>query len=95
MELYNRDVLENHYKNILKQNKEKLMHGGSGDTFLVSPELDTRMSIALLIRIENTVSDNIKAYLDEIKEMEPDLYIYPKEDFHITVLDILSANSSK
>ncbi len=89
MNIYNKRKLETHYCNIYKQNKSKLLQGGVGDVFLVSPETDARMSLALLIRIDESISEKIYEFLEKIKAVEPDLYFYPKEDFHITVMDIL------
>ncbi len=89
MEIYNRQRLETHYCNIYEQNKAKLLQGGVGDVFLVSPENDARMSLALLIRIDEGVSGKIYEALEKIKAIEPDLYFYPKKDYHITVIDVL------
>lgn len=89
MKIYNKNELDFHYKNIYEKHKEKLLKGGVGDKFLTSPDIDTRMSLVLLIRISKAISEKISLYLNEIKAIEPDLYFYPKEAFHITVMDIL------
>ncbi len=89
MDIYNKRRLETHYCNIYKQNRSKLLQGGVGDVFLVSPETDARMSLALLIRIDESISGRIYESLEKIEAVEPNLYFYPKEDFHITVMDIL------
>lgn len=89
MQIYHKEELSNHYKKIYEQNKEKLLQGGTGDAYLITPETDTRMSIALVIRIDRQVSNEIKKYLEEVRRTEPNLYFYPEEDMHITVLDIL------
>ena len=89
MEIYKKQELDEHYNKIFLQNRQKLLSGGIGDPFLTAPEADTRMALALLIRIGPEVSANISRYLEELKKAEPGLYYYPDEDFHITVMDIL------
>ncbi len=95
MKIYQKDVMELHYMRIYERSKEKLLQGGVGDQFLLSPEKDTRMSLALLIRISAEISEKICAYLNDLRSSEPDLYYYPKEDFHITVMDILSGKPNR
>lgn len=89
MELYHEAILKEHYDHILEQNKEILLNGGHGDSFLLSPETDARMAVALLIRAKGEASEKITDYLQEMKKAEPELYYYPPQDFHVTVLDIL------
>lgn len=89
MELYHETILKEHYDHIFEQNKEILLNGGHGDSFLLSPKTDARMAVALLIRIKGEVSEKIADYLQEMKKTEPELYYYLPQDFHITVLDIL------
>lgn len=59
------------------------------DGYLVHPQRDTRMALALVIRIAPPICDQIEAFLDELKRLEPELYYYPAKDLHITVMDIL------
>lgn len=89
MELYHETILKEHYDHIFEQNKDILLKGGHGDSFLLSPKTDARMAVALLIRAKGEVSEKIADYLQEMKKTEPELYYYPPQDFHITVLDIL------
>ena len=84
-----RQELENFYNKILEDNREKLLQGGNIDKFLLSEKDDTRMSLALLIRIEQSISSAIINYINELKDIEPNLYYYPAQNFHITVMDIL------
>ena len=88
MFLYKPEKLEKHYQNIFDQNKEILLQGGKGDEYLLHPDTDTRMALTLVIRVKEC-TEQIEAYLGKVKEIEPDLYYYPKTDLHITVLDIL------
>lgn len=89
MKIYNKEKLDNHYNNILKSNTGKILLGGDGDTLLNDAKKDARMSLVVLIRPSSTIRNNIVRHLEELNFSEPDLYYYPPEDFHITVMDIL------
>ena len=60
MNLYNENILKEHYDHILAQNKEILLKGGHGDSFLLSPKTDARMAVAFLIRVKGEVSEKWK-----------------------------------
>ena len=53
------------------------------------------MSLDILIRMTPYISDKIEKCIFELKNIEPDLYYYPNTDFHVTVLDILKAESNR
>ena len=89
MLLYKQEKLKKHYRNIFEQNREVLLQGGRGDEYLLEPEKDTRMALTLVIRVKGECTKQIKAYQEVLQAIEPDLYYYPTEDLHITVLDIL------
>ncbi len=89
MRIYDKDKLDNHYTNILKSNTDKIMSGGVGDTLLYDAKNDARMSLVVLIRMTSNITNNIVRHMENLKLLEPDLYYYPHEDFHITVMDIL------
>ncbi|ORX80325.1 hypothetical protein BCR32DRAFT_293892 [Anaeromyces robustus] len=96
MSSYNREILEQHYNiNIYERNKQKLLSGGIGDKYLENAKNDDRMSLALLIRIKSSISEKIEKCITELKTIEPNLYYYPKSDFHITVMDILKGESNR
>lgn len=57
---------------------------------------DTRMGLTVTIRpcVENEgleVSENIERFIKELAIVEKEQYYYPKEDFHITLLDLIVA----
>ena len=96
MNIYNKEKLDNHYNiNIFQKSKEKLLSGGKGDDFLKNVKNDNRMSLVLLIRISPEISDKIEECISELKNIEPNLYYYPKSDFHITVIDILKGEENR
>ena len=90
MNIYNKEKLDEHYNiNIFQKNKEQFISGGIGDKSLNNAKNDNRMSLDLLIRIPSEISDKIEECISELKNIEPNVYYYPKTDFHITVIDIL------
>ena len=95
MRIYDKDKLDNHYNNILKSNTDKIMRGGIGDALLHDAKNDARMALVVLIRISSDIKNSITGYMEELKLLEPDLYYYPQEDFHITVMDILKGERGR
>ena len=96
MNIYSKENLDIHYdKNIYEKNKQKLLKGGTGDKFLINAKNDNRMSLVLLIRIASEISNKIEKCISKLKNIEPDLYYYPKTDFHITVIDILKGEENR
>ena len=94
--IYSKEKLNEHYdKNILERNKQKIFSGGSGDKFLKTAKNDNRMSLVLLIRISPELGDEIEKCISELKTIEPNAYYYPKNDFHITVIDILKGEENR
>ncbi len=96
MEKYNSKMLDQHYiDNILLANKEKILSGGKGDSFLINASEDDRMALVLLIRIPQDITGHIEKCINEIKKIEPSLYYYSCSDFHITVIDILRGKTGR
>lgn len=89
MKYYNKQGLTELYNNILNQNKNKLLLGGIGDSFLTSSTIDERMALALVFRPSTEIADKLATHLDQIRNIEPDIYFYPTQDLHVTVIDIL------
>lgn len=63
------------------------------DALLNSPS-DNRFGISLIIRPPEEIRNVIQKFLNILEEAEPHQYYYPKSDFHITVMSIISCNSS-
>ena len=96
MKIFNKEKLDELYnKNIFEANKEKLLAGGNGDKFLETAKEDNRMSLVLLIRISPEISDKIEKCINELKIIEPNLYYYSKNEFHITIIDILKGTLNR
>ena len=87
--------LDDHYDSILSANRAKILSGGNGDPFLKKALTDNRMSLVVLIRISYDVTEKINSCIRDLKDIEPDLYFYPAEDFHITVMDILKGEEGR
>ena len=90
-----RSFLDNHYYSILTANKEKILAGGAGDAFLEKALTDNRMSLVVLIRIPLDAAEKINSCINELKGIEPNLYYYPAQDFHITVMDVLKGEEGR
>ena len=88
-------ILTRHYGKILEDNREKILSGGTGDSFLRNAKEDSRMALVVLIRISPEITRKIGECIGELKEIEPELYYYPKSDLHITVMDILRGEEGR
>ena len=96
MNLYNKEKLDELYNiNIFQKNKEKILSGGRPDKFLNNVTNDNRMSLDLLIRFNPEITEKFEKCISELKNIEPNLYYYPKSDFHVTVIDILKASPNR
>ena len=78
------------YQSIQQKGAAALRRGEPAiDPYLNHPETDTRMAVALVIRPPEIVQQNIRQALHTLAADFPELYYYPADDLHITVLDIL------
>ena len=53
------------------------------------------MALVVLIRIPSDAAEKINRCIDDLKGIEPNLYYYPAEDFHITVMDVLKGEEGR
>lgn len=60
------------------------------DPCLLDPSRDARRGLTVLGRLGEEVSERICAFLDEGRSLEPDQYYYPRQDFHLTILSIIT-----
>lgn len=90
-----RSFLDNHYNSILTANRGKILAGGASDAFLEKALTDNRMSLVVLIRIPLDAAEKINSCINELKGIEPNLYYYPAQDFHITVMDVLKGEEGR
>ena len=87
--------LDEHYNNILANNKDVILAGGHGDAFLANAKHDNRMALVILIRINSDIKQSINKCISALKIIEPDLYFYPDTNLHITVMDILKGEDGR
>lgn len=78
------------YDSIWEQGCPALLRGGAPDELLAHPEQDTRMSVALVFRPPEAVRQAIGTCLLQLQSAHPELYCYPPQDLHVTVLDLLA-----
>lgn len=83
--------LDTLYQEIAARNQQIVCRGGTADDFLLHPEQDTRMGVTLLFRVSPQLGSCIRQQLDTLQIYAPELYYYPPEDFHVTVMDLQRA----
>lgn len=59
------------------------------DNFMNSPE-DTRRGVTVLSYLNDGVGIAIRELLDNLKSIEPEQYYYPNNEFHLTILSIIT-----
>ncbi|MCJ8163483.1 mutarotase [Pontibacter sp. E15-1] len=85
--------LENHYAALWENSLQEFRLGRFEiDPYLTSAH-DDRYGITQLFRPEDAVKKNIAAFLQELKQLEPNQYYYPSSDIHTTVLSIISCHT--
>lgn len=82
--------LYQHYDSLWNSTKSKFEVGEFGIDSQLFDENDRRYGVTLLIRPSQSVKNSISAFLEDIKAIEPNLYLYPQSDMHLTVLSIIS-----
>ncbi len=92
---YSHSFLSEHYASILENNRRIILDGGNGRIDYTDYAEDKIMSLVALIRISPQVSSRIAAFEDRLKALEPDMYFYEQNDYHITVLDILKGKRGR
>ncbi len=93
--MIDRAYLETHYQGILERNEEKILAGGTVDPRLTDAAVDVRFALVLLLRISNVVGKKVQEVCEELRAVEPDLYLYPQSDYHITVMDLLKGEAGR
>lgn len=85
--------LETRYNEIWDSSKKDLLTNNIDvDEHLFDLEKDKRRGLTVLIPLKGECLDKMEKIIDQLKEIEPNQYYYPKTDIHITVLDIISAS---
>ena len=82
--------LHNHYNNLYQNSIEKIKTTGCETDHLINSPTDKRFGITLIIRPPLQIKKRIQHFLDELKNIDNDLYYYPSSDIHITVMSIIS-----
>lgn len=91
--MYDKTFLDRHYAKILSDNRQRLLRGGVCDHQLLHAGSDDRLSLVLLIRPTPEIIKNILPAVEKLRTVEPDMYFYPPQNFHITVLELLKGHS--
>lgn len=90
-----RQALNALYDGILDRDRDTLLAGGTADPFLAQAAADDRMGLSLVFRPAAPVAARIAAHIALLCRTEPELYCYPAQDLHVTVLDILKGEPGR
>lgn len=82
--------LDQHYTQLYNSSISSLQEGTYQIDDMIDSNSDNRYGITLLIRPQMNIRNNIQVFLDELKQIDPELYYYPNSDIHITVMSIIS-----
>src|SRR5690606_5243024 len=64
-------------------------NGVTLDRYLDDPK-DDRKGISLILQPSGAVAENVELFLSDAKRIEPELYVQPIADLHVTVMSIIS-----
>ncbi|MDE7039571.1 MAG: 2'-5' RNA ligase family protein [Limosilactobacillus sp.] len=82
------------YNNINQQGISAIRsHQEQLDSNLLNPDKDMRRGLTLTASLPAHVSRNIMFCLQKLAAIEPNQYFYPPADLHITIIDLIAANS--
>ncbi|MBN2166601.1 MAG: mutarotase [Marinilabiliaceae bacterium] len=82
--------LEQHYKKLFSDSLMRFKE----NSYEIDKEIDSvddnRYGITLVIRPSKNIICELETVIDQINQIEPNQYFYPKSDIHITVMSIIS-----
>lgn len=82
------------YHSIDERGRRQLVdHQVDGDPVLARDEPDQRRGLTLLATLPAHVNRNIQFCLSSLRTAAPEMYHYPSNDLHITILDLLRAQT--
>jgi 2'-5' RNA ligase len=85
--------LKKHYNGLWENALQKFQAGNFEiDPFLTATN-DNRFGITLLFRPGQEVKDKTEAFLQELRQLEPEQYYYPVSDMHVTVMSVISCHA--
>ncbi len=82
--------LQEHYNALWNSASAKFKAGDFEADPAIDDEDDRRFGITLLARPSDSVKEAVASMLHELQDIEPELYVYPLSDMHITVMSIIS-----
>ncbi|WP_304196888.1 mutarotase [Flavobacterium alvei] len=84
------NLIKEHYDRLYENSIQQIRENNYSIDYQIDSVLDKRFGLTLLIRPDTETKNKIQAFLDELKEIDPNQYYYPNSDIHITVMSIIS-----
>lgn len=85
-------IVQQHYDKMWQCAADAIANGSIDiDERLPEKLNDNRRGYSLAIRPNADVQDNVSAFLDELRQYEPNQYYYRPGEFHITLLSLFTA----
>ena len=84
--------LQEHYDRLWSATKGKIRAGDiEVDPILAAGRPDRRRGLTLVTLPSPNVRQRVAAFLERLREVEPDQYYYAPSEFHVTVLSLFTA----
>ncbi|MDO6447274.1 hypothetical protein Q4493_16005 [Colwellia sp. 1_MG-2023] len=82
--------LKNLYSQMWLNSIDKFHNNNCEIDDLIHDQSDMRRGITVLSYLDNSVSENITNFLNELQVIEPEQYYYPRSELHLTILSVIS-----
>ncbi|CAF1233508.1 unnamed protein product [Adineta steineri] len=87
------EELSNIYNKLYIDAIEKIKSDQYVIDHMIDSPLDKRYGLALIIKLDQHVKQQIQTFLSALHAIEPDQYYLPSSDIHITLLPIISCSA--
>ncbi len=83
------DLIE-HYNKLYKDSIQKIESDEYSIDNLIDSSLDKRLGITLLVRPNDIIKRNIRGFINDLRQIDPEQYYQPDSDMHVTVMSLIS-----
>ena len=78
------------YQDLYNESCKKILNEDYSIDLNIDNPSDKRFGLTVIIKPQMEIQKNIKSFLNELKNIEPEQYYYSNADLHVTVLSIIS-----